>query len=92
MTTTTINESEPTMFNRDQNFEDNAVLYAAGGDRMLRVYPSDHDAYRTWVIPTRSGSVTVWDTSNGFCSISHINMGESETEVFWNRLQEYHTK
>ena len=63
-----------------------AVSQAAGGQRILRVFPTDHELYRTWVIAADEGSVTYWDAGNGWCQIQHVEMCQEAELQFWKRL------
>ena len=54
--------------------------------RTLRVYATDHDQYRTWVIAAPNGSITYWDAGNGWCQILHVAMEQQHEAEFWAKL------
>ena len=91
MTTTTTNESETTMFNREQHFEGAAISAAAKGERTLKVYPKEHRESSTEVMPTKSGSITLRNEGNFRYSIQHLTMYQEEIDEFWTRLERYCT-
>lgn len=72
----------------DRMIETGAVYAAAGGQRTLRVFPTDHQLYRTWVVAAGEGSVTYWDAGNGWCQIQHVDMDQEAELRFWGRLTE----
>ena len=70
----------------DRILSTEAVYKAAHGQRTLRVYPTDHDQYRTWVIAAPNGSITYWDAGNDWCQILHIAMEQQHEAEFWAKL------
>ena len=73
-------------------FQAAAVLAAAEGDKLLPVHHSDHEEYRYWVIPASFGSVTIWDTGNGWCHVESVHTTDGDESSFWNRLGRYITE
>lgn len=66
-----------------------AVFKAAEGTRTFRVFPSDHEYYRTWLIAGAHGSVTFHDAGNHWCQIVNLDTESQEHELaFWQRLGE----
>ena len=64
-----------------------AIYEAIGGQRTCRVFPSDHDLYRTWVMVGPKGSVTVHDAGNGWYQIELVETDSKEDELeFWTKL------
>ena len=89
MTTTTINDSEPTTFDRTQPFQLTAVTAAASSGPTMKVYPDDHQDNPTRVMPTRSGSITLWHEDEDQYSIQHLAMHQEDVDDFWTRLERY---
>ena len=66
----------------DRMLSAEAVYKAAHGQSTLRVYPTDHDQYRTWVIAAPHESITYWDAGNGWCQVMHVDMKPQHEQEF----------
>lgn len=84
---TAITENTPFELPPDTIIQDDAIFDAARADRTHRVFPCEHDQYRTWLMSGPHGSVTIHDAGNGWSQIVLVEMNSQEEEIiFWNRL------
>lgn len=85
--TTPITENTPFDPPPDTTIQDDAIFDAARADRIHRVFPCEHDHYRTWLMSGPHGSVTIHDAGNGWSQILLVEMNSQQEELaFWNRL------
>lgn len=71
----------------DTIIQDEAIYQAIQGQRTCRVFPSDQQHYRTWIMTGAHGSVTIHDAGNGWSQIVLVEADSQEHETeFWNTL------
>ena len=71
----------------DVMFSSQLVHKAIKAEHTVRVFPVDHDHYRTWVFVGPIGSVTYHDCGNGWCQIIHVETRTQQHERdFWQKL------
>ena len=71
----------------DTIIQDELIFRAAGADRTHRVFPSEHEYARTWLMSGPGGSVTIHDAGNGWSQIALVEMNSQDEELaFWRRL------
>ena len=82
-----ITETTPFELPPDTISQDDAIFDAARADRTHRVFPCEHEHYRTWLMSGPHGSVTIHDAGNGWAQIVLVDMrSQGEELIFWNRL------
>lgn len=78
-----------TPFDENAYIKAEALMEAAQGDSLHRVFPDQHQHYRTWAILTPHGAVTVEDHDLNWYTIVYVSMDEIHEQNFWDALQQY---